>query len=170
MSTIYNKERIHKLFLQMSGDIQAMIRHDNMPKLPRTIKQYAKEGRWYEELSDNTNQNVVTVCEDGFSDDAGSKSRALIEKKSEEATIDIDSDDIKKLEQVKGVIYKFLVPSSSDKSDKMDGLELKPKTYAEAVKCYLDVDSRIDEKKDKSSNSGVNLWEEIIRRCMSPKD
>jgi hypothetical protein len=167
MSTRYDKERIHKLFLKMRGDIQAVIRHDSMPKSPRTIKQYAKEGRWYEELSDNTNQNVVTVCEDGFSDDAGSKSRALIEEKDKDATIDTDSDDIKKLEQVKGVIYKFLVPSSSDK---MDGLELKPKTYAEAVKCYLDVDSRIDEKKDKSSNSGVNLWEEIIRRCMSPKD
>jgi hypothetical protein len=167
MSTIYNKERIHRLFLQTSGDIQAMIRHDNMPKSPRTIKRYAKEGRWYEELSDNTNQNIVTICEDIFSEDSGSNPKALIEKKSEKATINTDSDEIKKLEQVKGVIYKFLVPNSSDK---MDELELKPKTYTEAVKCYLDIDSRLDQKKGKSSSSETDAWGEIMRHCASLED
>ena len=146
MSAIYDKERIHRIFLQKKGNIQAMMRHKNMPKSPRTIKQYAKEGRWYEELY-RVNQNEVSK-----------------ENKNETVIINTDSDDIKKLEQVKGVIYNFLVTNSSDK---MDGLELKPKTYTEAVKCYLDIDSRIDEKRGKPSNAKTNTWEEIIRRCAS---
>jgi hypothetical protein len=146
MSTIYDKERIHRLFLQKKGNIQAVMRHKNMPKSPRTIKQYAKEGRWYEELY-GVNQNEVSK-----------------ENKDKTVIISTDSDDIKKLEQVKGVIYSFLVPNLSDK---MDSLELKPKTYAEAVKCYLEVDSRIDEKSGKPLNPKTNTWEEIMRRCAS---
>jgi hypothetical protein len=170
MSTIrYDRERIHKLFLQTKGDIHAVMRHHNMPKSQQTIKRYAKEGRWYDEFSKEIkfDQSTVTVCEDEYPKDLGNGTETLKEEKETNVFIDDDSDDIEKLKQVKNVIYQFLIPNPSVK---MEGLELKPKTYGEAVKCYLDIDSRINEKKSKSTSSGLSAWEEIIRRCMSSKD
>jgi len=137
-----------------------------MPKSQQTIKRYAKEGRWYEELSEEIkfDQSTVTICKDEYLKDLENGTETLNEEKEANVVIDDDSDDIEKLKKVKSVIYQFLIPNPSGK---MEGLELKPKTYGEAVKCYLDIDSRINDKKSKSSNSGLNAWEEIMRRCMS---
>jgi hypothetical protein len=177
MPTIrYDRERIHRLYLLTKGDIHAVMRHRNMPKSQQTIKRYAKEGRWYEELSKEIklDQNDTTIptlpsnekmdCEDEYPEDLKIGTEALKEDKEKNAVIDDDSDDIEKLRQVKNVLYQFLIPNPSGK---MEGLELKPKTYAEAVKCYLDIDSRISDKKSKTTNSGFSAWEEIMRRCMS---
>ncbi len=103
-------------------------------------------------------------CEDEYPKDLGNGTKIMKEEKETNVVIDDDSDDIEKLKQVKNVLYQFLIPNPSGK---MEGLELKPKTYSEAVKCYLDIDSRINDKKSKSTNSGFNTWEEIMRRCMS---
>ena len=73
-----------------------------------------------------------------------------------------EDDDVGRLERIRSVLYQFLVPGASEE---LDVLELKPKTYTEAVKCYLEVDSRIDEKKGKRPDSGLGRWEEIVRRC-----
>jgi hypothetical protein len=119
-----------------------------------------KEGRWYEEFD----QSNVTVIEDEYPEDLENGIELLKEAKEINVVIDDDSDDIEKLKKVKNVIYQFLIPNPPGK---LEGLELKPKTYGEAVKCYLDIDSRINDKKNKSSNSGFNVWEDIMRRCMS---
>jgi hypothetical protein len=126
----YNKERIHKLFLETKGDIRLVMGHKGTPRTRRTIDHYAKEEGWYDELSAH--------C--------------------------IQDDDIERLEKVRSVIYQFLIQEPSHSAE---NLELKPKTYTEAVKCYLDIDTRIDEKKGKSSNIESNSWEDIIKRCMS---
>jgi len=167
MAIRYDKERIHKLFLNTKGDIKAVMQNDNVPRSQRTIKQYAKEGKWYEELSESfiSDQNAITVCGDEYSEYTENRAETLKEEKELDVPMDADLDDIEKLEHIKNVIYQFLIPNPSDKKD---GLELKLKTYGEAVKCYLDIDSRINEKKSKSSNIEVNTWEEIIRCCMSP--
>jgi hypothetical protein len=176
MPTIrYDREKIHRIYLLTKGDIHAVMRHRNMPKSQQTIKRYAKEGRWYEELSKKIepNQsnltilvppsNVRTDCENEYPKDLENRAEILKEEKETNVIIDDDSDDIEKLKQVKNVLYQFLIPNPSG----MKELELKPKTYGEAVKCYLDIDSRINDKKSKSTNSGFNAWEEIMRRCMS---
>ncbi|MDQ1328761.1 MAG: hypothetical protein QG641_2047 [Candidatus Poribacteria bacterium] len=134
-----------------------------MPKSQQTIKCYAKEGRWYEKLSEEIKFDQG-ICKDEYLKDLENGTETLNEEKEANVAIDDDSDDIEKLKKVKNVIYQFLIPNPSGK---MEGLELKPKTYSEAVKCYLDIDSRINDKKSKSSNSGFNAWEEIMRRCMS---
>ena len=109
-------------------------------------------------------QSTVTICKDEYLKDLENGTETLNEEKEANVVIDDDSDDIEKLKKVKNVIYQFLIPNPSGK---MEGLELKPKTYGEAVKCYLDIDSRINDKKSKFSNPGLNTWEEIMRRCMS---
>ena len=112
MSTIrYDRERIHKLFLQTKGDIHAVMRHHNMPKSQQTIKRYAKEGRWYDEFSKEIkfDQSTVTVCEDEYPKDLGNGTETLKEEKETNVFIDDDSDDIEKLKQVKNVgSYRFL--------------------------------------------------------------
>lgn len=170
---------VNRLYLLTKGDIHAVMRHRNMPKSQQTIKRYAKEGRWYDDRSkeikfDQSNVTILvppsnerTDCEDEYPEDLGNGTETLKEETETNVVIDDDSDDIEKLKQVKNVLYQFLIPNPSSK---MEGLELKPKTYGEAVKCYLDIDSRINDKKSKSSNTEVNAWEEIMRRCMSPKD
>lgn len=145
MTTLYNKERIHKLFLREKGNIRAVMGHKGTPKSINTIKRYAKEGRWYEELA-------------GISKDQSDDKAKIESQKGNSEKINID---IEKLEQIKGIIYEFLMPSPSER---VKTLVSKPKTYAEAVKCYLEVDSRIDEKKEKLSNSNIGKWEEIIRQ------
>ena len=110
------------------------------------------------------NQSTVNICKNEYLKDLENETETLNEEEEANVVIDDDSDDIEKLKKVKNVIYQFLIPNPPDK---MEGLELKPKTYGEAVKCYLDIDSRINDKKSKSTNSGFNAWEEIMRRCMS---
>jgi len=75
-----------------------------------------------------------------------------------------EDDDVGRLERIRSVLYQFLVPGTSEE---LDALELRPKTYTEAVKCYLEVDLRIDEKKGEQTSSGLGRWEEIVRRCLS---
>jgi hypothetical protein len=72
-------------------------------------------------------------------------------------------EDVERLERIRAVLYQFLVPGTGN----LDALELRPKTYTEAVKSYLEVDSRIDEKKGKGQSSGLNEWKEMILRCLS---
>ena len=108
--------------------------------------------------------NGRTDCEGEYPEGLENGTEILKEEKETNVVMDDDSDDIEKLKQVKNVLYQFLIPNPSGK---MEGLELKPKTYGEAVKCYLDIDSRINDKKNKSSTSEFNAWEEIMRRCMS---
>ena len=72
--------------------------------------------------------------------------------------------DVERLERIRSVLYQFLVPGASEE---LDALELRPKTYTEAVKCYLEVDSRIDEKRGEGPDSGLGRWAEIVRRCSS---
>ena len=150
--------------------IHAVMRHRNMPKSQQTIKCYAKEGGCYEKLSEEIrfDQSTVIIGKDDYLKDFENGTETLKEEKETNVVIDDDSDDIEKLKQVKNVLYQFLIPPNP--SGKMEGLELKPKTYGEAVKCYLDIDSRINDKKSKSTNTEVNAWEEIMRRCMSQKD
>lgn len=136
----YNKERIHKLFLECCGDISSIMRHKATPRSRKTIRKYAKEGGWYNELPSTTKRN--------------------------RETIDSKSDDIEKLENVKSVVYKFLIPETSDE---LKEFGLRPKTYAEAVKCYLEIDSRIDEKMNKSSSSVCRSWEDIIKHVILDK-
>jgi hypothetical protein len=148
----FDKEGIHKLFLEERGNIRAVMNHKGTPKSPNTIRRYAKDGRWHEKLPEN-NQ-----CKQVGAKKLGDKNRVDI--------VDDGLKDIDGLEQIKEAIYKFLVLSSPEKND---NTELKPKTYAEAVKCYLDIDSRIEEKKGKSSDSTSSPWEEIMRRVSSAK-
>ena len=148
----FDKERIHKLFLEERGNIRAVVNHKSTPKSPNTIRRYAKDGRWHEELPETNHCQKVSAKK------RGNKNRVDI--------VDDGLKDIDGLEQIKEAIYKFLVLSSPEKND---NTELKPKTYAEAVKCYLDIDSRIEEKKGKSSDSTSSPWEEIIRRVSSDK-
>ena len=136
MPILYDKERIHKLFLEYKGNFDSIMLKDNMPKSQKTIRKYAKEGGWYGELND---------YDGGLS----------------------ESDDIVKLEKIRSNIYKFLVASSLENQD---STELKPKTYTEAVKCYLEVDSRIGERKEKISSPKSSTWEEIIRNCITSED
>jgi len=79
--------------------------------------------------------------------------------------IDKTRDDIRRLERIKQVIYQFLTRGTAEGID-----ELKPKTYNEAVKCYLEVDSRIDEKRGKPSASGLPPWEKMLRRYVSSSE
>jgi hypothetical protein len=148
----FDKERIYKLFLEERGNIQAVMNHKDTPKSPKTIRRYAKDGRWHEKLPENNH------CKKVGAKKLGDKNRVDI--------VDDGLKDIDGLEQIKEAIYKFLVLSSPEKND---NTELKPKTYAEAVKCYLDIDSRIEEKKGKSSDSTSSPWEEIMRRVSSAK-
>ncbi len=145
MITRYDRERIHRLFLRENGNIRAVMGHRGMPKSPNTIKRYAKEGKWYEELLNSPRVQRVKGNKFGIKTEGDNK-----------VTV-----DIVKLEQIKEIIYEFLMPNPSER---VKTLILRPKTFAEAVKCYLEVDSRIDEKKEKVSNSSINKWEEIIRQ------
>lgn len=145
MTERYNRERIHKLFLREKGNVRAVMGYKGTPKSINTIKRYAKEGGWYEELP-----RISGVQKDGES-----------KLESQGRNSDKVKIDIGKLEQIKEIIYEFLMPSPSER---VKTLVLKPKTYAEAVKCYLELDSRIDEKKEKLSNSNIGKWEEIIRQ------
>lgn len=78
---------------------------------------------------------------------------------------DMEDDDIERLKRIRSVLYQFLVPGTAEG---LDMLELRPKTYTEAVKCYLEVDLRINEKKGEGSSPGLGRWEEIVLRCSSP--
>lgn len=138
----YNKERIHKLFLECCGDISSVMQHKATPRSRKTIRKYAKDGGWDDEL-------VLALNE-------GGKNQSL----------NSESNGIEKLEKIKSVIYQFLV---SEISDEVKELGFKPKTYAEAVKCYLEIDSRIDEKKTESSNSVCESWENIIKHLILDK-
>ncbi len=146
----YNVERIRKLFIQENGDIKAVMRYRNTPSSAKTILRYAKEGNWYKELSGTKDKKASD--NDVNTDKNSSKDSMLNDEKCE----------IKNLEQLRAIIYNFLVPNDNSLFDVM---KLKPKTYTEAVKCYLEVDSRIDEKRRGNPSSGINKWEEIIRRC-----
>jgi len=159
MAIRYDRERMHKLFLEEKGDIRAVLSHPDTPKSPWTIAKYAQEGGWYKELSE-----VHPSAKDDL--DSGWDKKPVVESKGSQV-VDEAEDDIKRLERVRSVIYQFLVPGLSGEPDMG---ELKPKTYTEAVKCYLEVDSRIDEKKGKPSNSPFRSWEEILRRCISPSE
>ena len=132
MPVLYDKEKIHKLFLECNGDFESIMIHKGMPKSRRTIKKYAIEGGWYKELSNNYEVSEL--------------------------------DSIIRLEKIRTKIYDFLIEPFIDENEK----ELRPKTYNEAVKCYLEVDSRIDEKRDKISGSGIKSWEDILRDCVIP--
>ncbi|MGB9597263.1 MAG: hypothetical protein ACPL7B_13360 [Candidatus Poribacteria bacterium] len=145
MTGRYNRERVHRLFLREQGNIRAVMGYKGAPKSINTIKRYAKEGKWYEELA-----KISEVQGDGRGK-FGSQSRNR----------DKVNIDVRKLEQIKAIIYEFLMPSPSER---VKTLVLKPKTYAEAVKCYLEVDSRIDEKLEKLSNKSIGRWEEIIKQ------
>ena len=159
----FDKEKIHKLFLEERGNIRAVMNHRNTPKSPNTIERYAKDGRWHEELTKDNHYKKVRETKQGSKND---KPRELSDKKIGTGIVDDGLKEINRLERVKKVIYKFLVLSSPEKND---NTKLQPKTYAEAVKCYLDIDSRIEEKKGKSSGSGSSRWEEIMRRVSSDK-
>jgi hypothetical protein len=159
----FDKEGIHKLFLEERGNIRAVMNHKGTPKSPNTIRRYAKDGRWHEELPENNRCKKVSVKKLGTKNN---KPKKLSEEKNRVDVVDDGLKDIDGLEQIKEAIYKFLVLSSSEKND---NTELKPKTYAEAVKCYLDIDSRIEEKKGKSSDITSSPWEEIMRRVSSDK-
>ncbi len=136
MPISYDRERIHRLFLEYKGNVDSIMLHSNMPKSQKTIKRYAKEGGWYDEL-------------DGYAGGLG------------------EIDDIAKLKKIRSNIYKFLISGSLGDQD---NTELKPKTYTEAVKCYLEVDSRIDEKREDVSSPKSNSWEEIIKKCITLED
>ena len=151
MTTQYNRERIHRLFLKERGNIRAVMGYKGTPKSPNTIRRYAKEGRWHEELLDNSRR------------ERGSGNKC--KNKNEDSNK--GKVDIGKLEQIKEIIYEFLVPNPSER---IKALILKPKTYTEAIKCYLEVDSRIDEKREKLSNSNFGRWEEIIRQIGAEED
>ena len=75
-----------------------------------------------------------------------------------------EDDDVERLKRIRSVLYQFLVP---EPSEELDVLELRPKTYTEAVKCYLEVDSRINEKRGKRSSPRLGRWEDIVLRCLS---
>jgi len=141
MPKLYDKKRIHKLFLRYRGDIGAVMKHNNMPVSRKTIRRYAKNGRWYDELSCN-NEGIANTD---------------IDKSLEK----IDSYEIENLEKIRSDLYKYITST-----EKQTGIELKPKTYAEAIKCYLDIDFRIDEKKSKINDSEFGSWENIIKRCI----
>lgn len=146
----YNVERIHKLFIQENGDIKAVMRYRNTPTSAKTILRYAEKGNWYKELS-------------GIKDKRSSDNDINTDKSNiKDSVLNDEKCEIKNLEQLRAIIYNFLVPSDNQLFDVM---KLKPKTYTEAVKCYLEVDSRIDEKRRGNPNSGISKWEEIIRRC-----
>ena len=145
----YDKDRIYRLFLEFKGNISTVMSHDDTPKSRKTIRKYAKDGGWYKELS-SSNVNTDNKITKGY--------------KFDKKVLNADSDDIEKLEKVRSTLYKFLV---SESLENQVNLELKPKTYTEAVKCYLDIDSRIEEKKNKTSGSESKSWEEIIKRCIS---
>ena len=145
MTAKYDKERIRELFLKEKGDIQAVSRYSDTPNSLSTIAKYAREGGWYNELL-----SMDAVRSVG----GAGKGQA---KNSEDS-------DTERLERIRSVLYQFLVPGTAEG---LDMLELRPKTYTEAVKCYLDVDSRIDGKRSKGSNSELGPWGEIVLRCMS---
>lgn len=149
MTKRYNKERIHKLFLKENGDIKAVMRHRNTPSSSKTILRYAKEGDWYKELSETNKKR----------NDGQSFEGSLI---TNDCMPENKKNEIKNLEQIRAIIYNFLVPCDNSL---FDAMKLKPKTYTEAVKCYLEVDSRLDEKRRGNPSSGINKWEEILRRC-----
>lgn len=137
MPKIYDKKKIHNLFLRYGGDIGAIMKHNNMPVSRKTIRSYAKKGGWYDELSRNN------------------------EKKAKSDVDNIAFYDIENLEKIRSDLYKYLT-STKRQAD----TDLKPKTYSEAIKCYLDIDSRIDEKKSKIIDSESRTWEKIIKRCI----
>ena len=156
MTTRYDREKIHRLFLEEKGNIQAVSLHPDTPS-SRTIARYAQEGNWYAELSDRSDNRSIR-----------SKSAKLTKPTKSFRDFDDfddsdDEDDIEKLERILSVLYQFLVPGTLEG---LDMLELKPKTYTEAVKCYLEVDLRIDGKKGKHTDSGLDRWEDIVRRCL----
>jgi hypothetical protein len=156
VATKYDREKIHRLFLNEKGNVQAVSLHPDTPS-SRTIARYAQEGNWHAELSDR-------------SDNRSTPSKSAKLTKPTKSSDDFcgfddseDKDDIERLERILSVLYQFLVPGTLEG---LDMLELKPKTYAEAVKCYLEVDSRIDGKKGKHTDSGLDRWEDIVRRCL----
>ena len=151
MTTRYDRERIHRLFLKERGNIRAVMGYKGTPKSPNTIRRYAKEGRWHEELLGNLKSEKGS----------GNKCKRKNENSNKGMV------DISKLEQIKEIIYEFLVPNTSER---IKTLILRPKTYSEAIKCYLEVDSRIDEKREKLSNSNFGKWEEIIRQIGAEED
>lgn len=148
----YNRERIHKLFIKENGNIQAIMRYRNTPSSARTIIRYAKEGNWYKELSEDNKSNKQSSESDFIA------AKDIIE----DSMLNNERYEIKNLEQIRAIIYNFLVPNDNSL---FDAMRLKPKTYTEAVKCYLEVDSRIDEKRKGNPNSGIVKWEEIMRLC-----
>lgn len=131
MPTLYDREKIHKLFLKYEGDLNSIMARKGTPKSKKTIKRYAIKCGWYDEL----------------------------------ARIRHKPDDLTRLEEVRASIYRILI---SDQLDNQKNSELKPKTYTEAVKCYLDVDLRIDEKLGRITDSESDHWKDILRDCVIP--
>ncbi|HGJ66949.1 TPA: hypothetical protein ENS27_16440 [bacterium] len=141
MPKLYDKKKIHRLFLRYQGNIGEIMKHNNMPVSRKTIRRYAENNGWYDELPNN-NEDIGNTDID----------RSLDK---------IDTYDIENLEKIRSDLYKYITSTENQ-----TGIELKPKTYTEAIKCYLDIDSRIDERKSKINNSESGSWEKIIKRCI----
>lgn len=171
MSARYDRERIHRLFLEEKGDVRAVLRHPDTPRQPRTVAKYAQEGDWYADLSSNTGDSPVIDFDMASPAQSASINEPVANsaaKSDMKQTSDVAEDnDVERLRRIRSVLYQFLVPGTWEG---LDMLELRPKTYTEAVKCYMDVDSRIDEKKGKGTSSVLDRWEKIVLRCLpSPK-
>jgi len=69
-------------------------------------------------------------------------------------------ESMRDLKKIRSNIFNYLI---SHYQDCLADGELK-KTYIEAVKCYLEIDTRIDEKNTRKSGSVLTRWEEIVQR------
>jgi len=77
-----------------------------------------------------------------------------------------DDERTEMLKNIRLIAYRFI--TQTDNSDPiLEGHILKPKTYAEAVKAFLDADERLNDEKC-ATETKMNNWQAVLERCCVP--